>query len=95
MSKKQQPEPEEIVLAEGVVTIDPDVLEQVPVASEPAHWTESIWGVHAQWACAYCPFDTLDGEEAMAEHYRSQHAPPPPPAPAPVVLIADRYGNRV
>lgn len=95
MSRKQQNEPDEIVLADGKNTIDPGVAEEVPPASEPANWTEGLWGVHVRLACAYCPFDTLDGEEVMAEHYHSQHAPPPPPSPTPVVLIADRYGNQV
>lgn len=64
-------------------------------ATAPAHWTETVWGTMARWACAYCPFDSLDGEAAMAEHYRAEHAPPPPPAPVVAIQVYDRWGNPV
>jgi hypothetical protein len=100
MSKKQQPELDAGTEATATfqlenVEMDPDVVSTL-VASDRTkhtHWTQTLWGTHVRWACTYCPFDTLDGEAAMAEHYRVQHAPPPPPAPIKVVLVADRFGN--
>lgn len=57
-------------------------------------WTETVWGTHVRWACRLCPFDTLDGEEAAAEHFRVEHAPPPPPV-VERIQVYDRWGNAV
>lgn len=61
----------------------------------PEHWRVTVWGVLPRWACSYCPFDTLDGEEAMAEHYRAEHAPPPLVVAPSLVQVYDRWGNPV
>ena len=57
------------------------------------------WGEFTQWRCRFCPWDTLDGEAAMLEHYESVHKPPipakPPISAATSILIADRFGNPV
>lgn len=84
--KKQ--EPEVTVVADFETAVVP-----APVAAKLEPWTVGAWGEFAQWQCALCPWDTLDGEEAMREHYVTVHAPPPPAAPAPTVLRADRFGN--
>lgn len=86
--KKQ--EPEVTALAEFETAVVP-----APAAAEPALWTLGAWGEFVQWQCVLCPWDTLDGEEAMRAHYVTVHAPPPPAAPAPTVLRADRFGNPV
>lgn len=86
--KKQ--EPEVTALAEYETAVVP-----APAAAEPELWTVGAWGEFTQWQCTLCPWDTLDGEEAMRAHYATAHAPPPPAAPAPTVLRADRFGNPV
>lgn len=73
----------------------PELVELEADPNPPAKpWTETVWGTHARWACRLCPFDTLDGEAAAAEHYRVEHAPPPPPA-VERVQVYDRWGNAV
>jgi hypothetical protein len=42
---------------------------------EEKRFTVGKWGEFTQWKCAYCPFDTLEGEAAMLEHYHRVHAP--------------------
>jgi hypothetical protein len=57
-------------------------------AQEPDITTTSMTPVYALWAinrwhdktlytCLFCPFDTLNGEAAMLEHWREVHAPTP------------------
>ncbi|MBK8211569.1 MAG: hypothetical protein IPK78_18090 [Rhodospirillales bacterium] len=89
MSKKAKDETETL---DEVTAAEVEAVAEVKPAKP---WTETTWGTHARWACRLCPFDTLDGEEAMAEHYLVEHAPPPAPAPAPVVQVYDRFGNPV
>jgi hypothetical protein len=50
------------------------------------------WKGHTQWRCKLCPWDTLDGEEAMLAHVATCHTPQ---APRPTVLVADRRGRPV
>ena len=56
-------------------------------------WTMGQWGDYPQWRCAACPFDTLDGEEAMQAHWQAEHAPPAPVVAPPTIQIYDRWGN--
>lgn len=77
--------------------------EQTPevifVAGEQADpdplWTMGRWDQFPQWKCAFCQFDTLDGEEAILAHYLAEHAPPAPVVTPPVIQVYDRYGNPV
>lgn len=45
-----------------------------------ALWTIATWRGLPLYTCLFCPFDTIDGESAMLEHWQQVHA-----APAPVV----------
>lgn len=89
MSKKKDEIVEEVARSG-----DRPELVEAAVEAEVKPWTETLWGTRARWACVLCPFDTLDGEAVMAEHYLAEHAPP---APAPVerVQVYDRWGNAV
>ena len=71
---------------------DPLFVAGQQVEPEPA-WITAEWGVLPQWRCCLCPFDTLDGEAAMLEHWRECHAHPVPVAPPPVIQIYDKWGN--
>jgi hypothetical protein len=53
------------------------------------------WNGLPHYRCELCPFDTLDGEEAMVAHYLAMHAPPAPPVPVTIIQVYDRYGNPV
>lgn len=58
-------------------------------------WTMGQWSEFSQWSCVFCPFDTLDGEEAILAHYLAEHAPPAPVVAPPMIQVYDRYGNPV
>lgn len=92
MSKKQTKDQE---AGEGPLQVPYSEDVEQPAAAAPSHWTETMWGTHVRWACAYCPFDSLDGEAAMAEHYLTEHAPPAAPTPAATIQVYDRWGNPV
>lgn len=55
-------------------TPEPDTTTTAPVY---ALWSIGRWHDVPLYACLFCPFDTLDGEAAMLEHWREVHAPPP------------------
>lgn len=38
-----------------------------------ALWTAAAWGGQMQYRCGACPWDTLEGEEAMRAHVRAAH----------------------
>lgn len=40
-------------------------------------WSIGRWHDIPLYACLFCPFDTLNGEPAMLEHWREVHEPPP------------------
>lgn len=63
--------------------------------AEPARYRVSSWNGIRRLECVLCPFDTLDGEEAMDAHYLERHGPPPPPPKPPTPPIYDRFGNRL
>lgn len=42
-------------------------------------YTVGKWQGYTQWQCRLCPWDTLEGEEAIWEHIQARHAPPPAP----------------
>lgn len=61
--------------------------------AEPARYRVSSWNGFRRLECVLCPFDTLDGEEAMDAHYVERHGPPPPPPKPPVLRLYDRFNN--
>lgn len=63
-----------------------------PGAAE-TRWITAEWGVYAQWRCVLCPFDTLDGEEAMLEHWQNAHVHPEPVKAPSVIQVYDKWGN--
>lgn len=83
---KKQAEGEQ--MPEVIVAAD-DQVDPYPL------WTMGRWGDIPQWRCALCPFDTLDGEEAILAHYLAEHAPPAPVVAPPIIQVYDRYGNPV
>lgn len=58
-------------------------------------FTLGVWGEFKQWRCRFCPWDTLEGEAAMREHFQAVHAPPPEPPQVSMIVRADRFGNEV
>lgn len=74
-----EPEPMEVLLppnvavrsesAEPVAEAEAVVIVQTPELP----WTLSTWSGLPQWRCTLCPFDTLDGEDAMIEHIEARH----------------------
>ena len=63
-------------------------------------WTENEWHGLRHWQCNSCPFDTLDGQGIMLEHWREAHAPKPPishrePAQSSIVYVANKRGNEI
>lgn len=54
-------------------------------------WTTSMWSGLPQWRCSLCPWDTLEGEDAMIEHIEGKHGAVPPPPP--LVQAYDARGN--
>ena len=54
-------------------------------------WTMSTWSGLPQWRCSLCPWDTLEGEDAMIEHIEGNHGGVPPPPP--LVQAYDARGN--
>jgi len=70
-------------------------IEQPNPVPENPYFTMGSWNGFPQWKCKQCPWDTLDGEGALMEHYAERHGPPPEP-PKPVIIpIYDRWGNQV
>jgi hypothetical protein len=73
-----------------------EIPDPAPAPAPNPHFTLGRWQTFTQWKCAYCPYDTLQGEAVIMEHYQERHAPPPEPAPAPrLIQVADRSGNPV
>jgi hypothetical protein len=60
---------------------------------EPA-FTTNTWGGLRRWACARCPWDTLDGEDAMRAHIAERHTTVIAD-PREVEIKQDRFGNPV
>ena len=52
------------------------------------------WNNMPMWRCSVCPFDTLDGEDVIVEHYVREHVPAVPP-PVVIIPVYDRFGNRI
>jgi hypothetical protein len=65
-----------------------ECLEKSPPPAEEKPYTVGSWRGLTQYQCKLCPWDTLEGEEAMLEHLRTAHAPPPEPKSP--ILIAKR-----
>ena len=63
-----------------------------PGASE-SRWETGEWSFYPLWRCVLCPFDTLEGEEAMLEHWLSAHEHPAEIPPTSTIPIYDRRGN--
>lgn len=70
-----------------------DVVSPAGNQAEPKPWYTAEWGTLPIWRCVLCPFDTLDGEEAMLEHWNLAHVHPEPVKPPSVIQIYDRWGN--
>jgi hypothetical protein len=64
-------------------------------APENPYFTMGRWNGLPQWKCTQCPWDTLDGEATLMEHYAERHAPPPEPAKPTIIQTFDRWGNEV
>jgi len=82
---------------EASPTIEPPVVVRgtvtAPVEEPEQLFTVGRWGAYVRWQCRLCPWDTLDGEEAMLEHIQARHGPPP--APAAVIQVYDASGRPV
>lgn len=69
-------------------------VEDLPVetsAAEPVLlFTNGTWAGRPQWRCAFCPWDTLESEAAMLEHYETVHKPPEPPKPEGLIMIGKK-----
>ncbi len=94
-----EPEPMAVLLPEAVAVryenAEPVAeAEAVVIAQAPKlPWTLSTWSGLPQWRCTLCPFDTLDGEDAMIEHIENRHGAIP--AAAPLVQAYDARGNPI
>lgn len=74
-----------VILPSGtVVMVTASAPEELP-------WREMLWHGLPMLRCRLCPYDTLEGVEAMIEHIEARHAPEPPPAP--LVQAYDASGN--
>ena len=73
-------------------TADVFFVASQPVTPEPL-WITGRWGDYPQWRCMFCPFDTLDGEAAMLEHWHEIHASLAPVVTPPVIQVYDHRGN--
>lgn len=69
----------------------------ISVADEPSapesRWQTAEWSFYTLWRCVLCPFDTLEGEEAMLEHWQSAHEHPTEISAPSTIPIYDRRGN--
>jgi len=63
-----------------------------PSAAE-SRWETGEWSFFPIWRCVLCPFDTLEGEEAMLEHWHSAHEHPAPVVTPSVIQVYDHRGN--
>ncbi len=82
---EKEPAKARVVAPPGVV------VEVTPSAAEELPWTELRWHGLPMLRCRLCPYDTLEGVEAMIEHIEARHAPEPPPQP--LVQAYDASGN--
>lgn len=55
-------------------------------------YTVGEWNGLPQWQCRHCAWDTLDGVQAVMQHYVDRHVEAVPPKPV-VVQLYDRWGN--
>ena len=63
-----------------------------PVQPE-SRWETAEWSFYTLWRCVLCPFDTLEGEDAMMEHWLNVHTHPAPVVTPSVIQVYDRRGN--
>lgn len=74
-----------------------------PVETQPQElpMTEELpyilgrWGGYTQWKCRYCPWDTLEGEQALIDHFTVTHNQPAENQHSSILLVADRFGNPI
>jgi hypothetical protein len=64
-----------------------------PAETAVIKFTLGVWAGRPQWQCPYCPWDTLEGEQAIVDHWEARHAPPPPIPP--LVQAFDKRGKPV
>ncbi len=86
-SQKAGVAPAGVALPPGVV------VEETPSPPEELPWVEMLWHGMPMLRCRLCPYDTLEGVEAMIEHIEARHAPEPPPTP--LVQAFDARGNPI
>lgn len=79
-------------MKKNVPVAEPEVLVDEP--AETPLFTTGTWNGLSRWACTQCPWDTLDGEDAMLEHVAEAHTPAPAPVSR-IIPVYDRYGNLV
>jgi hypothetical protein len=94
MKRKDEPAEDLMAIAEtgAVMVVEAEPEQAEP--TEPAPYRENTWNGMRHWECAFCAWDTLEGEAEMMHHYISRHAAPEP-APAPTVIVYDRWGRPV
>jgi hypothetical protein len=63
-----------------------------PVQPE-SRWETAEWSFYTLWRCVLCPFDTLEGEDAMMAHWLNVHTHPAPVVTPSVIQVYDHRGN--
>ena len=86
MARKTEHDEQEVV----AVTAEPVAEPKAP----ETRYTLLTWGVHPMWRCTVCPWDTVESEAAMLEHYQREHVAAVP-LPAVHIPVYDRWGNLV
>lgn len=81
----------------GRETGEPVELATVSVETAPPEvpFELGTWKGLTQWRCRQCPWDTLNGAEAVLAHIQEVHQPPLRPPSPPLIAIADRWGHEV
>lgn len=80
-----------VLLPPGIAPVVAPPMPPTPVPAEALPWTVSSWHGLPQWRCAQCPWDTLEGEEAMIAHIKAHHGPAIQAQP--IVQAYDARGN--
>ena len=102
--RRQRPEPDPVDAVDTVDGMDgADGLDAGEGVAEPApepvpepDYYVGTWRGIVRFACARCPWDCLEDEEAMRRHVRELHRPPEAAPPSRRVSpILDHRGNAI